>query len=545
MIPIAVDTWDEAIIQQLPEVTAVNSTHPEETLPAAMHDAAAPENECLPVAQDGTASDQEAEDTAGIVQTFVHAYEHNRSEVSDEEWLKAMFRRHRWADDAEMDEAARQVVSTVGLLHQKKADLHESLDRGATRSNWLAKELDRVVATKGATDVAFYTTDIERAITQATGNSAAVVQRLDGEISLCMNLDGFIAEQHHVDTFNIDAAAKGSPLRARVLSPAPGNPYTKNSVDIGIYDGNGKLIGRYQCKYGADAEATQTCFDRGDYRGQKKLVPEGQSKDIPGSTEVIEADGVTSTPLSKEDAKRQQQAAQQEQETRQYEWKDANRITIAKQIGKQALFAAAIACAMQGARILGTRAWNSLRGKKNPPFSEAMNEFFQSSVKSGAHAGLMVAVVGGIVVAVKNGWLGTLVKNTPAGRIANIVFIGMENAKILYKLGRGELSAPEALEAMAETTTVALASLAAAAEGTLLGAEIGMVFGPWGALVGGFVGGLVGGFAGGTVARTMFAAQKAVAKAATHVLKDVASVAADGVRHAAKAVASVFSAVFA
>lgn len=523
----------------------MNSTHPEETPPAQTHDAPAPENECLPVGQDGTVIDQEAENTAGIVQTFVHAYEHDRSEVSDEEWLKAMFRRHRWADDAEMDEAARQVVSTVGLLHQKKADLHESLDRGATRANWLAKELDRVVATKGATDVAFYTTDIERAITQATENSAGVVQRLDGEISLCMNLDGFIAEQHHVDTFNIDAATKGSPLTAKVLAPEPGATYTKNSVDIGIYDGNGKLIRRYQSKYGADAKATQNCVDRGDYRGQRKLVPEGQSRDIPGSTEVIEVDGITSTPLSKDEAKRQQRAAQQEQDTRQYEWKDANRINIAKQIGKQALFAAAIACAMQGARILGTRAWNSLRGKKNPPLSEAMNEFFHSSIKSGEHAGLMVAVVGGIVVAVKNGWLGTLVKNTPAGRIANIVFIGMENAKILYRLGCGELSAPQALEAMAETTTVAIASLAAAAEGMLLGAEIGLMLGPWGVLVGSFVGGLVGGVAGGAVARTVFAAQKVVAKAATNVLKEVASVAADGMRAAARAVASEFSALFA
>lgn len=523
----------------------MNSTHPEEMLLAQTHDVVAPESECLTAARDGTVIDQEAENTAGIVQTFVQAYEQNRSEVSDEEWLKAMFRRHRWADDAEMDEAARQVVSTVGLLYQKKADLRESLDRGATRANWLAKELDRVVATKGATDVAFYATDIERAITQANENSAAVVQRLDGEISLCMNLDGFIAEQHHVDTFNIDAATKGSPLTAKVLAPESGATYTKNSVDIGIYDGNGKLIRRYQCKYGVDAKATQNYLDSGDYRGQRKLVPEGQSKDISGSTEVIEVDGITSAPLSKEEAKRQQRAAQQEQETRQYEWKDANRINIARQIGKQALFAAAIACAMQGTRILGTRAWNSLRSKKNPPLGEAMNDFFHSSTKSGAHAGLMVAVVGGIVVAVKNGWLGTLVKNTPPRGIANIVFIGMENVRILYKLGCGELSAPQALEAMAETTTVAIASLAAVAEGTLLGAEIGLTLGPWGALLGGFVGGLAGGLAGGAVARTVFGAQKVVARAATNVLKEVASVAADGMRIAARTVVSAFSALFA
>jgi hypothetical protein len=523
----------------------MNTVIPSETLSAGSHEPLdTVDEQGLSLAEDGTVIDQGAEDTAGVIQTFVHAYEHNRSEVSDEEWLKKMFRQHRWADDAEMDAAAHQVVSAISLSYQKKAELNESLARGNTRANWLAGEVDRIVATKGVNDVAFYSNEIERSIGQANHNSATVVQRLDGGINLCSNLDGFIAEQHHVDTFNIDAATKGSVLRAKVLTPEPGSGYTKNSVDIGIYDGNGKLVRRYQCKYGADADSTKKCFDSGNYRGQRKLVPQGQAKDIPGSTETIEMEGVSSRPLSKEQAKQHQQSAQAERETHQYEWKDANRINIAKQIGKQALLAAAIACAMQAARILGTRAWNSLRGKKNPPFSEALGEFFESSVTSAAHAGVMVAVVGGLVVAVKNGWLGTLLKQTPAGRIANIVFIAMENAKIVYKLGRGELSTREALEAMAETTTVAIVSLAWAAEGMLLGAEIGLVLGPWGALVGGFVGGLVGGFAGGAVARTMFAGYKVVTKAATNVVKEAATAVADGVRGAARATASVFSAVF-
>ena len=71
------------------------------------------------------------------------------------------------------------------------------------------------------------------------------------------------------------------------------------------------------------------------------------------STEVIEADGVSSQPLSKEKAKElQKKKAQQDAEARQYDWNDTNRIDIAKQIGKQAVLGACIAVGMQGTRIL-------------------------------------------------------------------------------------------------------------------------------------------------------------------------------------------------
>ena len=66
------------------------------------------------------------------------------------------------------------------------------------------------------------------------------VSTRSGAVNRIPNLDGFIAEQHHADTFNLDAAAKGSPLRAEVL----GNQ-GKNSVDIVIKDGRGHIVRRY------------------------------------------------------------------------------------------------------------------------------------------------------------------------------------------------------------------------------------------------------------------------------------------------------------
>ena len=297
----------------------------------------------LPVDVTGVTVDLEALGVAELIQFFVRAYEHRAPGVSDEEWLQDMFHRHQWATHTEMRAAAQDVVATVGIAYTKKEDLQKAVNQGASRNHWLEGELVRAATTRGTLEVGSYGMQIDVALQAATENAASVIQRFDGEVSLCRNLDGFIAEQHHVDSFNVDAVVKGSDLRAQVLTPEPGSGYAKNSVDIGIYDGNGKLIRRYQSKYGADSEATKKCFENGDYRGQRKLVPEGQSKDIPGSTERIEAEGVFSKPLTKTNAKRQQQDAQAEGSSREYRWKDAGAGAIAKRIGMQALAAAAVA----------------------------------------------------------------------------------------------------------------------------------------------------------------------------------------------------------
>ena len=358
------------------------------------------------------------------------------------------------------------------------------------------------------------------------------VSTRSGAVNRVPNLDGFIAEQHHADTFNLDAAAKGSPLRAEVLGGQG-----KNSVDVVIKDGDGHIVRRYQAKYGQDSEATQKLFEKGDYRGQRKLVPSGQEGDIQGSTGRLEADGVRSKPLTKDQAKRLQEKAQQEQESRQYDWNDVNRIEIAKLIGKQALVGAAIACGFQGARILGRRVWNFLRGKESPPANEDLREFFESSVKSAAHVGAQTAVSGAVVVAAKSGWIKVL-KDTPAGRIVGIVHVAMENAKVLCKLAKGELNGEEALDAMGNCTASAVGGLVGAGKGMAMGAALGgLALGPPGIMIGGFVGGVVCGMAGSKIGEAVWEGCKVIDKTAAKVRQAVV----EGVAETVKSVGRVLN----
>lgn len=477
-------------------------------------------------------SEENAEKVAGVISSFLQSYEKHKNEQTLEEWLSAEFKKYPgiWKDEEEIHATAREIIDTITVSNQKKASLHAHLEQGKSESSWLAKEIEQGAAATGAVNVGAYAGGIESALEQSNANNWSVITRNDGFISQNPNLNGFIAEHHHANTFNIDAAAKGSAYRARVLEPKPGETYGKNSMDIGIYDGNGKLVKRYQSKYGVDAETTAELLEKGDYRGQKALVPEGHGKDIKGSVEVIEIDGVKSKPLSKEAAKELQKKAQQKHEAKQYEWNEVNRIAIAKQIGKQALMGACITAGMQGSRILARRVWNSLTGKTNPSASEDLQEFFESSVKSAKHVGVQVAVSGGVVVAVKNGWLGNGLKKTPAGLIANIVYVGLENAKILYKLSKGELTKEEALDAMGQTTTTTIAAIAGATQGAAWGAQIGIPFGPVGIAIGGFVGGVVGGMAGSGIGQAVYAGGKVIVKAAVNTLRSVASSIGSGIK---------------
>ncbi|MBS4638222.1 MULTISPECIES: hypothetical protein [Aeromonas] len=457
--------------------------------------------------------DSNAEKTTAVVASFVDSC-NQRGDKPLDQWLNDEFRKYPdlWNSEAELLKTSQQVIASTVAFNQSRESLQAHMDKGRSKASWLASEIEKNAALSGSVHVGQYAGCIDQALADATMNARDMVTTLKGDISRSPHLNGLIAEQHHVDTFNIDAVSKGSPYRARVVGSQE-----VNSVDIEIIDGNGNVVGKYQSKYGADANATNELLNRGDYEGQKPLVPEGQGADVPDSTEVIEADGVKSRPLSKDEARRLQEKAQQEAESRQYDWNDTNRATIARQIGKQAVVGACISVGMQGTRILARRFWNRLNGRENPSANDDLKEFFESSLRTGANTAAQVAVSGAVVVAVKNGWLGAALRNTPAGLITNIACVGLQNAKVLYKFGKGELTGEEAVDAIGNTTVTTTMAIAGATKGAALGATIGTVFGPVGTAIGGFVGGVAGGIAGGQIGELVYEAGKSIARTATKV----------------------------
>ena len=464
--------------------------------------------------------------TRGVIVDFIRSYRHKDKNISDRDWLGNEFSKYPeiWENNQEIKDSANEIVTEIERYEENKADLRDFYKKGGSQEQWLAGKIEQGATGSGVANFSKYAGEIEHTVDSANKNSVDVIYRNDGQLNQQANLDGFIAEQHHADTFNIDAAAKGSPYRAEVLKPGPGETYEKNSVDIVIKDTRtGKVVEgeEYQSKYGSDSEATKRLFEKGDYRGQRKLVPKGQSQDIEGSTEKLEIDGVESKPLSKEEAKELQRKAQEQAEAKEYDWNDTNRGDIAKNIAKKAGVSALLAVGFQGARILGRRIWNSITGKENQDIEEDLQEFVESSIKSAAGAGLTVAVTGGVTVAVKSGWLGKVLKNTPVGRIANAVCLGIENIKILCKLATGELTGEEALDKAGSTTCSMVGSIALGAKGASVGAALGTVLGPVGTVIGGLAGGIIGGIAGSTIGEAIFEGGKRFVSFAVDALQSI------------------------
>lgn len=483
--------------------------------------------------------EEECKELKPIVEDFVKSYSANPT-ASVESWLiPKMQEQLPERSHEEIVAMVDEIVVTIKVSEEKKASLEKAIDSGRSKESWFASEAKKATSAMSTQEAAKYLTNLDMALQQANESLYRTITTQAGTVSQNPRLDGFIAEQYHAQTFNMNAEATGSPYRAKVLE-ANGNGYAKNSVDIVIVDGEGKVVRRYQSKYCKDAKATEQAFEHGDYRGQQKLVPEGQEGDIAKkSTTVLEApDGTTSNPLTKS------RAEQMRDEAQSGNWNDLNWNEYATKdlaigIGKQAGYAA-----LQGAAIgvgfdVAQKLWNGE--------SIDADEVAETAIVSGADFGVKAAAAGALKVGVEKEIIKVIPKGTPAGTIANIAYVAIEDVKVLGKMATGELTMKEGIEKLEQTTVSTAAGLVAMGKGAAIGAAMGTVFGPVGTAVGGFIGGTVGYMAGSKVGEAVVkCAQKVrdgakkVAKTVVSGVKSVASSVASGVKSFCRGVAGFF-----
>ena len=483
--------------------------------------------------------EDECKELKPIVEDFVKSYSANPTAPVESWLIPKMQEQLPEKSHDEIVSMVDEIVVTIKISEEKKTSLEKAVASGRSKESWFASEAKKATAGMSTQEAAKYLTNLDTALQQANESLYRTITTQAGTISQNPRLDGFIAEQYHAQTFNMNAEATGSPYRAKVLEPN-GNGYAKNSVDIVIVDGEGKVVRRYQSKYCKDAKATEQAFEHGDYRGQQKLVPEGQEGDIAKkSTTVLEApDGTTSNPLTKS------RAEQMRDEAQSGNWNDLNWNEYAAKdlaigIGKQAGYAA-----LQGAAIgvgfdVAQKLWNGE--------SIDADEVVETAIVSGADFGVKAAAAGALKVGVEKEIIKVIPKGTPAGTIANIAYVAIEDVKVLGKRATGELTMKEGIEKLEQTTVSTAAGLVAMGKGAAIGAAMGTVFGPAGTAVGGFIGGTIGYMAGSKVGETVVkCAQKVrdgakkVAKTLTSGVKRAAFSVASGVKSFCKGVASFF-----
>lgn len=139
------------------------------------------------------------------------------------------------------------------------------------------------------------------------------------------------------------------------------------------------------------------------------------------------------------------------------------------------------------------------------------DELIEIAVKTGADTSVKVITAGTLQVAIRKGIISFIPKGTPAGIIADIACVGIENIKILSKIATGDLSVTKGLDQMGRVTTSMVGGLWGAAKGAAIGASLASwipVVGAPLAVVTGLVGGMVGYFGGSKLGDSIYTAGK-------------------------------------
>jgi len=306
------------------------------------------------------------------------------------------------------------------------------------------KEPQLVANVLSAKSVNNYVDSVNTAIDNANKTIIESVTTKAGIINQNPNLDGFIFEEYHAGTFNIDAAVKQKSYHAKALKPKIGKTYGKNSIDVVIED-SGKYVKKYSAKAYKNANETARAFyDRAaryKYKFQSKLVPTEQVGEVKNSVDKIKFDNVESKGIKVSETKVIQENLQTgDKNIKIFNFKkNVNTISISKQIGKQAMLNGTMGSILAMGTNIGI---NVIQGKE----VEA-EEVIEIGIKTGASMGMATAVAGGIRVAVEKRVIPTVFsKMLTNNTIGAIAASSMDIIGTAFKLGSGEISLGKAVK---------------------------------------------------------------------------------------------------
>ena len=414
-----------------------------------------------------------------------------------------------------------------------------------------------VLSTKSVNN---YVDTINTAIDNANKTLVESVTTKTGMINQNPNLDGFIFEEYHAGTFNIDATVKQKPYHAEALKPEIGETYGKNSIDLIIED-SGKYVKKYSAKAYKNAnETAKSFYDKitgYKYKFQSKLVPTDQVGDIANSVDKIKYNDVESKGITKAEIKDIQnnlQSGNKKADILNFK-KDVNTISISKQIGKQAMLNGTMGLV---AGMAGNIGMKIIQGKE-----VEVEEVIEVGIKTGASIGMTTAVAGGIRVAVEKKVIPTvfsrMLTNNTIGAIAAS---SMDIIGTAFKLGSGEVTLSKAVKdvgnslgagygaiissgigfssGMALATTIGLGTIGTV--GTILTGGLALVAGAVCGVIGSKVAGAITSGIG-AVAETIIDGAVNIVKAGKEVVKSLASGVWNGVKSVGSAIASGVSSV--
>ena len=460
----------------------------------------------------------------------------------------------------EIEEA--EIVDTKEVIEDMKeaSNILSQYNEAMIYETAAVKEPQLVANVLSAKSVNNYVDTVNNAIDSANKTLMESITTKTGNINQNPNLDGFIFEEYHAGTFNIDAAVKQKSYHAEALKPEIGETYEKNSIDL-IVEDSGKYVKKYSAKAYKNAnETAKSFYDKitgYKYKFQSKLVPTDQVGDIANSVDKIKYNNVESKGITKSEIKDIQndlQSGNKKVDILNFK-KDVNTISISKQIGKQAVVNGTMGLVAGMAENIGTKI---IQGKE-----VEVEEVIEAGIKTGGSVGLSTAVAGGIRVAVEKKVIPTVFSRMFTNNtIGAIAASSMNIIGTAFKLGSGEITLGKAVKdvgnslgagygaiissgigfsgGMALATTIGLGTIGTV--GAILTGGLALVASAVCGVVGSKVGGTIASGIG-TVVENIVDGAVGIVKAGKEMVKTVASGIWNGVKTVGSAVVSGLSSV--
>lgn len=464
-------------------------------------------------------NEEDVREIQKIFVRFIKKYKEN-PERKISEWLAEQLERELPnREPEEIRKIAETITESIEEYERDLEDLNCNCEKGKSKETWFADKIEDSAKSIAINKYGNYLKGIQQNFANANAQMTRTVLTADGSFSQNINLDGFIAEQYHVNNFNAKAVLEKSPYRARVCVPENGQ-YTKNSVDVmidNIKTGQ-KGVARYQFKFGKDSKATIDLLKHGNYDNQRIVVPQGQLDEVgralPGKTVTDYIGGtekikVKSDPISKEQLKQLQADIQQNNIIPETDWNNFQTREMALNIGKQAGIAG-----IQAA-FLGIGIHLAEKAFKNEKIE--VDEVIRTGLVTGSDAFIKAAVAGAFIIANDENKLPFLHKKMQPETITKIVCVAIENLKISWKVAKGELSLSEGAECMGRTSVAMYAGMSAGKAGAVIGTFIPVI----GPILGGLIGGVVGYTAGSNLGETIFDGAKELVTSGIKEVKKV------------------------
>lgn len=138
------------------------------------------------------------------------SYLANKDKIELHSWLNSELSDYLpGKSQEEIAQISDDLISSVKRYEDSKKSLYQAKEQRCDTETWFVRESRKATAQMSVEQTKNFLFSVDNAITKSNEALYNTVYNQNGQVSMNPNLDGFIAEQYHVNTFNEAASLNG------------------------------------------------------------------------------------------------------------------------------------------------------------------------------------------------------------------------------------------------------------------------------------------------------------------------------------------------